>query len=816
MKLRNSLITALLAGAIHANACGPWFPNSLLQNGGRASLVAPRASFEKEIQRLKLVPSSYPAKLSTNSYAVEAAEADLADLKEALVFANSASQADVLQAYQAARAKLLAFSTADESEATSPMELLSEANKPKPALKPKVISADIPAGIPAEFDDYLHGAIAWAQGDTNTAVACWKILLARPAEERHYRSTWAAYMIGKALLDTDPERALKYFKQVRELADKGFSDRLGLAFSSIGWEARAQLNNKRFLEAMHLYLRQASKDPSAVLSLKFAAADALKSDNLIPLASDPEIQPVITAYLASRDWPRTEWDHPVVDTPLARASAPSDAGQSQAEPSETGEPTTESSAMDSNVAALNESPEADKNIYSPVLRWLEAVEAAGIRDMESSERLALTAYQIGEDELAQRWIDRSRQTPTAQWLQAKLLLRNGKVNEAARIMARVVNSFPTDPKILNQQRPSLSKNLTAESPDPVGNQVLGELGALRLARGEYTMALDALLKARFWSDAAYVAERVLSLDELKEYVDNNWPALSKDEVDPWGSGPKIDLVDSSEEANRAASRFNPRPEIRALLGRRLVRSSRGNEALPYFSEKLQGHLKEFLDHLNTAWDENLAKEERAGAFLAAAKQARAYGLRLMATELEPDWAFHGADYDFGVPSIADRTRTNQHPPLVTADEISRAMEHRPDPEKRFHYRYLASDLAWASAILLPDGNEEAARALCLGGTWLKTRDPQEADRFYKALVRRCGKTKMGQLADEIRWFPKIDKDGNLLPDSEQPASYKVRQQQKEEAEKNPVPIDPPTEDTMEATPVPDSPETTPDDPPASE
>ena len=40
------------------------------------------------------------------------------------------------------------------------------------------------------------------------------------------------------------------------------------------------------------------------------------------------------------------------------------------------------------------------------------------------------------------------------------------------------------------------------------------------------------------------------------------------------------------------------------------------------------------------------------------------------------------------------------------------------------------------------------------GTWLKSRDPKAADRFYKALVRRCGTTRLGQEADRLRWFPK--------------------------------------------------------------
>ena len=56
---------------------------------------------------------------------------------------------------------------------------------------------------------------------------------------------------------------------------------------------------------------------------------------------------------------------------------------------------------------------------------------------------------------------------------------------------------------------------------------------------------------------------------------------------------------------------------------------------------------------------------------------------------------------------------------------------------------------------MPDDDEETARRFCVVGGWLKVRDPQAADRFYKALVVRCGKTEMGREADKLRWFPKL-------------------------------------------------------------
>jgi len=59
---------------------------------------------------------------------------------------------------------------------------------------------------------------------------------------------------------------------------------------------------------------------------------------------------------------------------------------------------------------------------------------------------------------------------------------------------------------------------------------------------------------------------------------------------------------------------------------------------------------------------------------------------------------------------------------------------------------------------MPNESEETARVLCEAGSWLKARDPKAADRFYKALVRRCGTTPLGKKAAELKWFPKLPSD----------------------------------------------------------
>jgi hypothetical protein len=103
-------------------------------------------------------------------------------------------------------------------------------------------------------------------------------------------------------------------------------------------------------------------------------------------------------------------------------------------------------------------------------------------------------------------------------------------------------------------------------------QVLAELGVLHLARREYTESLDALLRSGFWMDAAYVAERVLTLDELKSYVDRNWPAVAAVAI----------VATNADEDLPSSPRMDVRREIRYLLARRLTRMERGNEAREYY------------------------------------------------------------------------------------------------------------------------------------------------------------------------------------------------------------------------------------------
>jgi len=552
------------------------------------------------------------------------------------------------------------------------------------------------------------------------ASELWQRVLELPASERHFKSTWAAFMLGEynASLTNkyNDDEAVKYYEQVTALAKNGFADSAGLAVFSLGEEARIWLDRKNYERAIELYLEQfAAGDGSALNSLRFAAARVVVESNSTPmelkaLALNPRTRPIVTAYLISR--------HPYND----RSEGTND-------------------------------PDA-KSFFDRTDNWLAAVDAAGVPDVESAEQLALAAYQAGNMAAAQKWVTHARGSAVAQWLQAKLFLRAGKIDEAAKLLAKVSRKFPRELPGTNAPL-NFVQSLFVES-DPysqestaIGLQSLGELGVLHLVRREYAEALDALVRSGYWMDAAYVAESVLTTEELKKYVDRNWPPVS-----PSRQARETRTVDGDWVIS------SPRQQIRYLLARRIARETLSPEAVAYYPTNYTDTYTTFLDELHTGRDESLLPDLRAKNLFAAAVLARMDGMELFGTELEPDWAIYGGDFEYGynwqTRSTNSLTATVN---LATEDEIQRASSRPTDPDRRFHYRWQAAALAWAAAQLMPNNTDETARVLCAAGAWLKDRDPAGADKFYKALVRRCRKTVLGREADTLRWFPAQSSDG---------------------------------------------------------
>lgn len=157
-------------------------------------------------------------------------------------------------------------------------------------------------------------------------------------------------------------------------------------------------------------------------------------------------------------------------------------------------------------------------------------------------------------------------------------------------------------------------------------------------------------------------------------------------------------------------------------------------------------------------DSKRSKGARAAALWAAARIMRTDGLELIGTEMGPDAAIYGGN--FAMASIDDEKDARSEGRLLkaSADELHRIDASRVEPDKRWHYRYVAAQLGWEAAALMPDQDAKTAEVLATAGGWLKGRDPDAADRFYKALVGRCSTTALGAKAEKAGWLPNMSSE----------------------------------------------------------
>ncbi len=697
------IFTAILFGALAIWACGPFFPEWLLTRES-GILEAPTVWLRDALQPLPAAKTPFPVVAADEKGPLhQTAAADRKDLETALAALPPDRRQGMVEPYMKVRDAVVKW----REEVASWRETAQWAD-PKPP-KPQPPKLAVPPGLPGELDDYLRGALAYHQEQMDTARAAWEKLLARPEGERKLRSTWAAFMLGKIAVDKDPAAAVRWFERTRDLAGKGFADPLGLAQASLGWQARAEAARHQPDQALRLYLQQEKAgDPTALTSIRRTCARVLAEPaDLQRVARSAEARPIFTAWTLSV-WTRVDYDGPL-------------------------------------------DPEGAR-------KWLAALRAAGVTKTDGADRLAWAAYRAGDFAAAEAWL---KQAPAdaamGKWIRAKLLLRAGKVAEAAPLLDQAAAMLPPAPGPDHELWSAYESNVRPAL-RPRAN---GELGAVRLARGEYESALDTLLSGGYWTDAAYVAERVLSVDELRAYVDKTWPADVAARYKPAEPGSGWELVFAGLTPPPDERTAN---DMRYLLGRRLVRAGRYAEARPYLPVPQQAPLDALRQSLDAGKEEARPAPERAKSLFRAACLTRHQGMELLGTELEPDWHLWEGSYEPD-PFAAARADAKTHKHLgPSKDEATRVAHSAVSPAKRFHYRYQGADLARSAAALLPDGGDEKALILATAGTWLKARDSQAAQPFYQAILSCCGDTEIGRKAKRLKAVPTTDTcEGDTKP-----------------------------------------------------
>ncbi len=548
--------------------------------------------------------------------------------------------------------------------------------------------------LPPDLAAYTAGAVAWQQGDVERARALFEQVLQLPPEQRTLRGVWASYMLGRALaLTGEPAQAIAAFEQTRTWVHSGAADPDGLAVASLGEQARIELEAGRLAAAVRLYAEQAahgstSGNNSLLFVVRAAIADSAAVDALL---ADEVGTRLLLAYLYTRYNELTDADP---DEEYPSFDAPADGPR--------------------------------------LLALLDRI--SSLAQVPNPDRLATIAYRAGRFEQAAALAQRS-DTPLAAWVRAKLALRAGQLDAAAQAYAQAAKGFPAD-EIWGQVPLSREEYLSEELKPRC--RVQAEAGTLALSRGDYLQALELLYAAAdtYWPDTAYIAERVVSVDELRSFVDR---------VAPQAEAPAAATsseADEDEDYSDGSSQ-SPAAQLRWLLARRLLREGRGEAALGYFDDPVtRGQAQRYLDALgrSSAW----TRVGQARAWYEAAEIARWYGMELLGYEGDPDYFVWGGNFDLNSPITWDedynpvfnpRSDIQLEGPYTSEGERQRLAASRAQPLERFHYRLTAAGLAGKAADALPPRSQAFAAVLCEATHWLIDRHNDQATQIYKRYLR---------------------------------------------------------------------------------
>ncbi|MBI2739269.1 MAG: hypothetical protein HYX38_22345 [Rhodospirillales bacterium] len=549
------------------------------------------------------------------------------------------------------------------------------------------------AGLPVAVADYLAGAADYHADRLDAAMAFFQAIDRLPADQRKVRAVTAAYMRGRIHQRLGQFAAARAdFQATRRYAEAGAPDPMGLAVASLGEEARLNLIEAGLIKspwpsaevatddaaaprlianAVRLYAEQASRGSKVgLLSLGEVARLLMEPDvDLRRILAEPIVRRLLVAYVASKQ-PDYTWD--------------------------------DTTDLDSMVAATIEA----------VL--LQPAPLPG----PDLDRLAALAYQGGRYDLAEKLSEKATQ-PLGLWVRAKLALRRGDRGDAVKDWTAALTALAQDDRTLD---------------DDAKTRLRGEVAVMRLSQGEYRDSLQLLFPVAetYWGDVIYIAERVLTVDELKAFVDGlpppSAPQARSDQPDPVGN-------------------------LRALLARRLVRVGRTSEALAYFPPRVTGStsderdqdradVEDARDYLaaveatRPAWFEwPWQRVSRAEALFKLARMTRVQGMGLMGTEGPPDETVMYGSFPSGIGQASPSGEDTSPSPLLGPDETSRFAASAPKPDVRFHYRPIAADRALAAADLLPQRSQAYAATLCWAARYaIASSDQEKATAIYKRYV----------------------------------------------------------------------------------
>lgn len=548
------------------------------------------------------------------------------------------------------------------------------------------------AGLPVAVADYLAGATEFNAGRLDEAMGYFQAIDRLPADQRKVRAVTAAYMRGRVNQRLGQFASARTdFQAARRYAEAGAPDPMGLAVASLGEEARLDLVEAGLIkspwpvdvttddataprliaDAVRLYAEQANRGSKiGLLSLGEVARLLMDPDvDLRRILAEPIVRRLLVAYIASKQ-PDYTWD---------------------------------------------DTTDLDGMVASTIEAVLSQPAPAPGPDLD---RLAALAYQGGRYDLAEKLSEKASQ-PLGLWVRAKLALRRGDRADAVKDWTAALTGVGQDARTLD---------------DDAKTRLRGEVAVMRLSQGEYRDSLQLLFPVAetYWGDVIYIAERVLTVDELKTFVDGLPPAGT---------------------SHAQSDRPDPVANLRALLARRLVRVGRTSEALAYFPPRAPGSTTEdrnpdrvdvedarnYLAALDATraggFEWPWQRVSRAEALFKLARMTRVRGMGLMGTEGPPDETVMDGAFAAGIGQANPSGEDTPPSPLLGPDEASRFAASAPKPDTRFHYRPIAAERALAAADLLPQRSQAYAATLCWAARYATaSRDEAKAQAIYQRYV----------------------------------------------------------------------------------
>ncbi|MFK7927480.1 MAG: hypothetical protein AB8H79_04795, partial [Myxococcota bacterium] len=256
-----------------------------------------------------------------------------------------------------------------------------------------------------------------------------------------------------------------------------------------------------------------------------------------------------------------------------------------------------------------------------VQTWFRAVTNAG-HAPELAGRLAWLAYRADDQAYAERFVAMARDDDgAAHWIGGKLALQKGNLSRAAVSLERslaLVNA-PNSPRHIgcSHHQSEAERALSVE------------LGIVYVGQDRPVLAMRRFLDGGDWMDAAWVAERLLTLDELRAVVDDVAPyPILTEVVEPeyYGMSGYLPTILNGEHVDQ---QWIP-VLLRGVLGRRLVREGRLAEAQPYLAVEARPHLDQVIADVALGEDESQSDTVRGQALWRAAFTQKMQGWALSA------------------------------------------------------------------------------------------------------------------------------------------------------------------------------------------